>query len=216
MRQENKTIFVVSPVSRLTFDVSRTMADRYTHITDNELLTLFYTDSNQEWIGILLQRYTLLLLGVCMKYLKDETEAKDCVQQIFLKVLTEVPKYKIDFFKSWLYMVAKNHCLMRLRERDKGVKELSEKASLAHNETDRHDLLQNEQTYDLLEDALLELNVEQRVCVTLFYLQKKSYQQIAGQTGYSLMQVKSYIQNGKRNLKILLEKKLKEKGQKRS
>lgn len=216
VRQENKTIFVVSPVSRLTFDVSRTMADRYTHITDNELLTLFYTDSNQEWIGILLQRYTLLLLGVCMKYLKDETEAKDCVQQIFLKVLTEVPKYKIDFFKSWLYMVAKNHCLMRLRERDKGVKELSEKASLAHNETDRHDLLQNEQTYDLLEDALLELNVEQRVCVTLFYLQKKSYQQIAGQTGYSLMQVKSYIQNGKRNLKILLEKKLKEKGQKRS
>jgi RNA polymerase sigma factor (sigma-70 family) len=191
------------------------MADRYNHITDNELLTLFDSDGNQEWIGILLQRYTLLLFGVCMKYLKDETEAKDCVQQIFLKVLTEVPKYKIDYFKSWLYMVAKNHCLMRLRQRDKGVKELSEKAGLAHDETDRHDLLQNEQTYDLLEEALLELNAEQRVCVTLFYLQKKSYQQIADQTGYSLMQVKSYIQNGKRNLKILLEKKLKEKGQRR-
>ncbi|HEU4901293.1 MAG TPA: sigma factor, partial [Flavisolibacter sp.] len=85
-------------VSRLTFDVSRTMADRYNHITDNELLTLFYSEGNQEWIGILLQRYTLLLFGVCMKYLKDETEAKDCVQQIFLKVLTEVPKYKIDYF----------------------------------------------------------------------------------------------------------------------
>ncbi len=192
------------------------MADRYNHMTDNELLEHFYADSNQEWVGILLQRYTLLLLGLCMKYLKDETEAKDCVQQIFLKVLTEVPKYKIDYFKSWLYMVAKNHCLMRLREKDKNVKELSEKSNIAHNETDRHDLLQNEQTYELLEEAIGDLNAEQKVSVTLFYLQKKSYQQIADQTGYSLMQVKSYIQNGKRNLKILLEKKLKEKRQRRS
>jgi RNA polymerase sigma-70 factor (ECF subfamily) len=198
------------------FHASRTMADRYQHITDNELLAHFYADGNQEWIGILLQRYTLLLLGVCMKYLKDETEARDCVQQIFLKVLTEVPKYKIDYFKSWLYMVAKNHCLMRLREKDKNIKELSENAILESNEIDKQDLLQNEQTYDLLEQAIDELNPEQKICITLFYLQKQSYQQIADGTGYSLMQVKSYIQNGKRNLKILLERKLKEKGQRRS
>src|SRR5215213_11764315 len=115
---------------------------KYDHISDNELLEYYYADSNQEWIGILLQRYTLLLLGVCMKYLKDETEAKDCVQQIFLKVLTETPKYKIDFFKSWLYMVAKNHCLMRLRDKGaKGVKELTEN-NLAETETDKQDLLQ--------------------------------------------------------------------------
>ena len=71
-------------------------ANRYDHITDAELLNLYRADKNQEWIGVLLERYTLLLLGVCMKYLKDETEARDCVQQIFLKVLTEVGKYKID------------------------------------------------------------------------------------------------------------------------
>ncbi|HEV7329557.1 MAG TPA: sigma-70 family RNA polymerase sigma factor [Flavisolibacter sp.] len=187
------------------------MADRYQHITDNELLANFYADGNQEWIGILLQRYTLLLLGVCMKYLKDETEAKDCVQQIFLKVLTEVSKYKIDYFKSWLYMVAKNHCLMRLRDKDKATKELTEKTNPAHDDTDKQDLLQNEQTYDLLEEAIDELNQEQKICVTLFYLQKMSYQQIVQKTGYSMMQVKSYIQNGKRNLKILLEKKLADK-----
>src|SRR3954464_2478967 len=100
---------------------------RYDHISDAELLELYQSDRNQEWIGILLERYTLLLLGVCMKYLKDENEAKDCVQQIFLKVLTEVSKYRIEFFKSWLYMVAKNHCLMRLRDKGlKGAKELSE------------------------------------------------------------------------------------------
>ncbi|MDB5209090.1 MAG: sigma-70 family polymerase sigma factor [Flavisolibacter sp.] len=189
--------------------------NRYDHISDNELLELYQADNNQEWIGILLQRYTLLLLGVCMKYLKDETEARDCVQQIFLKVLTEVPKYKIDYFKSWLYMVAKNHCLMRLRQRGaRGLKELSEQ-HIAVAETDKQELLQNEQTYDLLEEAIEELSEEQKRCVNLFYLQKKSYQEITAQTGFNLMQVKSYIQNGKRNLKIILEKKLKQSGQQR-
>jgi RNA polymerase sigma-70 factor (ECF subfamily) len=190
-------------------------AARYDHISDQELLEFYYADSNQEWIGILLQRYTLLLLGVCMKYLKDETEARDCVQQIFLKVLTEVPKYKIEFFKSWLYMVAKNHCLMRLRDKGaKSVKELTDQ-NLAEQETDKHDLLQNEQTYNLLEEAIVELSEEQKRCVQLFYLQKKSYQQIADQTGFTVMQVKSYIQNGKRNLKIILERKLKNTQQRR-
>lgn len=184
-------------------------ANRYDHITDQELLEYFYADNNQEWIGILLQRYTLLLFGVCMKYLKDETESKDCVQQIFLKVLTEVPKYKVDYFKSWLYMVAKNHCLMRLR--DKGTKSVKELTSedLPDQVDNKQDLIKNEQTFDLLEEAIGELNDEQRLCVNLFYLQKKSYQQIADQTGYNMMQVKSYIQNGKRNLKIILERKLK-------
>jgi RNA polymerase sigma-70 factor (ECF subfamily) len=189
------------------------MPNRYEHITDTELLDLYYKDKNKQWIGILLERYTLLLLGVCMKYLRDENEAKDCVQQIFLKVLTEVDKYKINFFKSWLYMVAKNHCLMRLRDKgSKGVKELSDHHAVA-TEADRNELVSNEKTYDLLEEAINELNDEQRQCVILFYLKKNSYQQISEKTGYSLMQVKSYIQNGKRNLKILLDKKLKQRSE---
>jgi RNA polymerase sigma factor (sigma-70 family) len=184
-------------------------ASRYDHITDDELLNLYHTDRNQEWIGILLERYTLLLLGVCMKYLKDETEAKDCVQQIFLKVLTEVGKYRIDYFKSWLYMVAKNHCLMRLRHKGtKSPKELNDYHGIS-TEIDKQGLLTNEKTYDLLEEALYELSEEQRQTVILFYLKKNSYQQISEKTGFTLMQVKSYIQNGKRNLKILLDKKIK-------
>jgi RNA polymerase sigma factor (sigma-70 family) len=188
-------------------------SNHYHHITDAELLEHFYADGNQEWIGILLQRYTLLLLGVCMKYLKDETEARDCVQQVFLKVLTELPKYKVEFFKSWLYMVAKNHCLMRLRDKGgRAVKELTDSHAPLTEETDWQQLQQTETTYDLLEEAITELTDEQKKCVTLFYLQKQSYQQIAERTGYSLMQVKSYIQNGKRNLKIILERKLKQSG----
>jgi RNA polymerase sigma factor (sigma-70 family) len=183
-------------------------ASRYDHITDAELLELYYADRNQQWIGILLERYTLLLLGVCMKYLKDENEAKDCVQQIFLKVLTEVGKYRIDYFKSWLYMVAKNYCLMQLRNKGtKTAKELNEHHAVTF-ESDKQELIANEKTYNLLEEVLQELGKEQRQCVILFYLKKNSYQQISEKTGYSLMQVKSYIQNGKRNLKILLDKKM--------
>ena len=185
-------------------------ADKYQHITDPELLEKFYADHNNVWLGILLQRYTLLLLGVCMKYLKNQEEAKDGVQQIFLKVIQELHKYKVDYFKSWLYMVAKNHCLMKLREKQgKAMVEINERLTIKpEEETNLQSLIENDHTLELLEASLKELNVEQQQCVTLFYLQKKSYQEVSDETGYNLLQVKSYIQNGKRNLKILIENKL--------
>jgi len=175
-------------------------------------LANFNLDHDNEWLGILLQRYTLLLLGVCMKYLKNEEEAKDSVQQIFLKVIQELQKYKVEYFKSWLYMVAKNYCLMKIRDRQGKIPaELNEKTiATPEEETDRQQMLQTDHTMDLMESSLKELNREQEQCVTLFYLQKKSYQDISETTGYSMLQVKSYIQNGKRNLRILIEKKLKE------
>ena len=180
---------------------------RYDHITDTELLSYYYADGNLDWIGILLERYTLLLLGVCMKYLKNEEEARDVVQQVFLKVLTEVSKYQVTFFKSWLYMVAKNHCLMKLRSAQyKSTEEINEGA-LLHKDEPVTEWKETEKNYGLLEEALGELNEEQRKCVVLFYLEKNSYSQISEKTGFSPMQVKSYIQNGKRNLRLLLEKK---------
>lgn len=185
--------------------------DKYKHISDQELLENFYTTHDAEWLGILLPRYTLLLLGVCMKYLKNEEEAKDCVQQIFLKVITEVKKYKVEYFKSWLYMVAKNHCLMKIRDRHgKMPVELTERNMHgAEEQPDKQSLVQDNQTIELMNEALKELSPEQRQCVTLFYLQKKSYQEISDETRFTMMQVKSYIQNGKRNLKLMIEKKLK-------
>lgn len=188
-------------------------ADKYQHITDQELLEQFYADHNNEWLGILLQRYTLLLLGVSMKYLKNGEEAKDSVQQIFLKVIQELQKYKVEYFKSWLYMVAKNHCLMKLREKQgKLTAEINDKlAAKPEEETDRNAMLQNDHTLELMELSLKELNPEQQQCVTLFYLHKKSYQEVSDETGYNMLQVKSYIQNGKRNLKLLIEKKLQDK-----
>ncbi len=186
--------------------------DKHKNITDPELLERFYADHDTTWLGILLQRYTLLLLGVCMKYLKNEEEARDSVQQIFLKAITELQKYRVEYFKSWIYMVAKNHCLMKLRDRQGKIPaELDDRISATvQEESDRQTLLENDRMMELMDESLKELNPEQQQCVTLFYLQKMSYQQIVEQTGYSLMQVKSYIQNGKRNLKLMIEKKIKE------
>jgi RNA polymerase sigma factor (sigma-70 family) len=183
-------------------------ASRFDHIPDHELLGLYYEDKDQKWIGILLERYTLLLLGVCMKYLKDEQEARDCVQQIFLKVLTDLPKYKVTYFKSWLYMVAKNYCLMRLSDRHgKEPRELSEQV-LEEPAESNDQLYETEWTYNMLEESLRELSPEQRDCVILFYLKKNSYAEVSEKTGYSMMQVKSFIQNGKRNLRNALDRKL--------
>ena len=178
------------------------------HLSDSELLEHFYSDNNPQWLGVLLERYTLLLLGVCMKYLKDEDEAKDAVQQIFLKVLTDASKYRIEFFKSWLYMVAKNYCLMKIRDRFKNdYKDLNE--NIQAEEADHSEFLKNEQSFHLLEESINELTPEQRQCIILFYIRKNSYREISDATGFNLMKVKSYIQNGKRNLKLILEKKVK-------
>lgn len=145
-----------------------------------------------------------------MKYLKNEEEAKDGVQQVFLKAITELHKYKVEYFKSWLYMVAKNHCLMKLRDRQgKVATEIKEQMAVTPAEDNAlQSHIDKDRQLQLMTESLQELNKDQKLCVTLFYLEKKSYQEITEQTGFTLMQVKSYIQNGKRNLKILLDKKI--------
>ncbi len=174
---------------------------------DQELLSHYYVDFNNELLGILLQRYTVLVFGVCMKYLKNEEDAKDAVQQVVEKVIKELPKYKVEYFKSWLYMVAKNHCLMQLRKKSIIPVEINDyNTSLSTESNDFEALLLKEKSLDNLSASLGQLNKEQQECIVMFYLQKKSYQQICALTGHTTMQVKSYIQNGKRNLKIILER----------
>lgn len=180
---------------------------KFKHISDQDLLDQYFKSRDNYLLGILLQRYTLLLLGVCMKYLKNEEAAKDAVQQIFLKVIHELQRYRVQYFKSWLYMIARNHCLMQLRKHGiENAAEISE--NIVEEQTSLITEIEKEKLIVMMESSLGELNSEQKTCVTLFYLDKRSYQQISEQTGFNLMQVKSFIQNGKRNLKLLVEKKL--------
>ena len=129
--------------------------DKYKHIDDQQLLQNFYADKNNEWLGILLQRYTGLLLGVTMKYLKNEDDAKDAVQQIFLKVINELHKYRVEYFKSWLYMIAKNHCLMKLRDKGKTTSELKENILVTEDEKEiKEAVAKKEVSLTNLEEAL--------------------------------------------------------------
>jgi RNA polymerase sigma factor (sigma-70 family) len=182
--------------------------------TEDELISLYKSTSEISWVGELYQRYMHLVFGVCMKYLKDEEDSKDMSMQIFEKLIVELKVHEVKNFKSWLHVLTKNQCLMHLRSRaykiqnNFMVKNISDddmemNYSLHHIEDEGKEgkLLK-------LEKGLEELPQEQRLCLELFYLEKKCYKEIAGQTGYELAKVKSYIQNGKRNLKIYLEKKI--------
>ncbi|MCG3166955.1 MAG: hypothetical protein POELPBGB_02738 [Bacteroidia bacterium] len=181
--------------------------------TDNELVSSFRLSHNSEYIGELFQRYTHLVFGVCMKYLKEEEASKDAVMEIFEKLLIDLKKHDVDNFKSWLYSVAKNHCLMKLRKDKSQANHVDEYGKdlrvVMENDEPLHQTAEEEQ--ELLDKSLYEgiehLKEEQRMCVELFYMQNKSYEEVSEITGYSMMQVKSYIQNGKRNLKIFLTEK---------
>lgn len=174
-------------------------------MSDEELIQRFLQSRNNDWLGILLPRYSLLLFGVCMKYLKNEEDAKDCVQQIFLKVINEIHRYEIQHFKSWIYMVTKNACLMWLRGQKNFKIEWNE--NLAVKDDERESRLQHvekEEMLNRLHENILKLKPEQQSCINYFYLQKKSYAEIAALTGFSISQVKSYLQNGKRNLELMM------------
>lgn len=179
----------------------------YSKYNDEDLIMRYRQTQDNYWLGILLQRYTLLLLGVCMKYLHNEEAAKDAVQQVFYKVLNELPRNKIQSFRAWLYTVTRNHCLMQLRSGKNVILE-EWKETLANSLQDElpQNAVEKDKLFSYMSEALQQLNDEQKTCVSLFYLNKKSYLEIAEITGFTDTQVKSYIQNGKRNLKFSIEK----------
>lgn len=174
--------------------------------TDEELLSAYRSNGDNEWLGHLLKRYTALLLGVALKYLKDKNLAEDAVQQVFMKVLTHLPG-DINNFKGWLYILMRNHCLQQLRDKTVYTDDTAI-AYLHTTEEDRDEEQWHEHTLEQMNEAIADLNKEQKTAITLFYLEKYSYDQIIAVTGYTFMQVKSHIQNGKRNLKNILLKKL--------
>ncbi len=142
-----------------------------------------------------------------MKYLKNEHDARDAVQQVFEKAIAEIQKYEVVYFKSWLYMIAKNHCLMQLRgKHNHSIANADDLELRSDAENALQAEMKKEADVQILYRGIGQLNAEQKQCVTLFYLQKKTYFQISEATGLNMMQVKSAIQNGKRNLKIYMQR----------
>ena len=171
---------------------------------DLDLLELFRETSEPKYLGALYDRYIHLVYGLCLKYLKSREDSQDAVMGIYEKVSDVLISTEVAHFKSWLYVVAKNYCLMELRRRNGQ----EEKNNVLRMEFASETHLNNEALdtdLEALQMCLAQLRDEQKLCVTLFYLQKNSYQEVATQSGLPLKTVKSAIQNGKRNLKICIE-----------
>ena len=178
----------------------------HAEMTDQELLAQYKLSGDVRWAGLLYSRYTSMVYGVCLKYLKNREESKDAVMQLFEKLTSTLKSHDVEHFKSWLYVTARNHCLMQLRARKgKYAEEIS--PLLMETATEAHLEEQDELESNLgkLEKCIEKLTHEQKACVKMFFLQEKCYKDITVLTGYELTKVKSFIQNGKRNLKICME-----------
>jgi len=178
---------------------------------DSELLSLFIADGDLDAIGILFERYMHLTFGVALKYLKNRDDAKEATMAVFEKIISDLPTTLIREFKPWLYVVTKNHCLMALRKQksiNKHEKNWENNPDLImESDTTLHPLDSDEgqQLSSALNECITKLKEDQRICIELFYLKSYCYQQIADELNLDLTKIKSYIQNGKRNLKICLE-----------
>lgn len=174
-------------------------------LTDEELIVRYRKDADKHWVGILYTRYAHLVLGLCFKYLGDKAKAEDATCDIFMSLYDKLKQHEVSNFRSWLYSLSRNHCLMQLRK-EKGSRQVSLNGHEPSYSDDglRFKALQ-EQKLELLEKSLDQLPDSQAKCLRLFYLQGKSYKQVVDATQLELKAVKSHIQNGKRKLKILLE-----------
>ena len=179
-------------------------------LSDSELIDCYRNSHNPKYVGELYKRYLHLVTYVCSNYLEIDEDIEDASMDIFEKLLDELKRHEIDNFKSWLHTVTRNHCLKILRKKNNVV--LSEKVTKLNGSAfielrqefgvgikeDKHQIIRQ------MMRGLKWLNKDQRECLEHFYLDEMSYKQVADYTGYSMNEVKSHIQNGKRNLKKYL------------
>jgi len=176
---------------------------------DKELLIAFKQTGNINLLSTLYQRYMDLVFGVCLKYFKDAERSKDAVMDIFDELNTKLRVHEVENFKSWLHVLARNHCLMQLRS-PRNIKTTEFNPVFMYSEQNTHlngEVLEKEENFKKLEQCMDSLPDEQKQAVQLFYLESKCYNEIAAITGFDWNKVRSYIQNGKRNLKLCMEEK---------
>lgn len=188
--------------------------------TDEELILKYRKTEQNAYVGELYKRYSHLVFGVCLKYLKNEEDARDAVIQLFEKLMEDLKDHDIKRFKPWLHTVARNHCLMKLRklkterkrENEYKYDSPEEKNHSWQPEVNESSVeMKKEKQITLLEKGIESLKEEQRICIELFFLKELCYKEIAQKTALPMKKVKSHIQNGKRNLKIFMEKSGKQK-----
>jgi RNA polymerase sigma factor (sigma-70 family) len=186
---------------------------RKKEVSDEELVQIYFASGDKSLMGRLFEKHVTTVYGVCLYYFRDREQSKDAVMQIFEKMMQELRKTEIKNFKAWLGFVVRNYCISELRKQKtrRFVPESYldfEVSEASLEEEEKIASVDEEKMIGYMKDVLPRLKDKQRICIELFYLQNLSYQDIAGKTNYTVNEVKSYIQNGKRNLKLLIEERI--------
>jgi RNA polymerase sigma factor (sigma-70 family) len=175
--------------------------------TDQDLVAAYRQSSDLSVLAHLYQRYIDLLYGVCLKYLGERETARDAVMEIFEELSQKLLKHEVTHFKGWLYTLAKNHCLMQLRSSGRiKIHPFDPEGMQTEDDWHLRDKMEHEARLDRLSACIETLSAEQRTAVRLFYLENKCYKEIETITGLEWNKVRSLIQNGRRNLKICMQK----------
>lgn len=178
--------------------------------SDEELLKQYKQSGNKELFADLFKKHVSVVYGTCLFYLQDKDEAQDATMQLFEKLMLDINNREIDNFKGWLSFVIRNHCISLIRKNKSASKNIQsyyefEYEAPSYEEEEKINSISDDVLLENMKNCLPKLKENQRICVELFYLKNKSYQDIANETPFSLNEIKSYIQNGKRNLKLLIE-----------
>lgn len=181
--------------------------------SDEDLLFHYKQSENKELFSDLFKKHVAVVYGTCLFYLQDKDLAQDATMQLFEKMMLEVKNHEVKNFKAWLSFVVRNHCISIIRKNKTYQKNLRSYGEFEYEETsyeveEKIQSVDDEKMLSLMNESLPKLKEKQRICVELFYLKNKSYQEISEATKYTINEVKSYIQNGKRNLKLLIEEQI--------
>ena len=180
--------------------------NKYQSLSDAELLLQYRSTKDKKIIGELYGRYGHLVFGIGLKYFKNKNDAEDIVMDVFMTLDKKIEKHEIKYFKSWLYMVTKNSCLLVLRKNNPHSVPINEEIITSESMDNAIEEKKiTESKIEKLEETIKDLNPPQDKVITLFYIQKLTYKEISEQLSISIKKVKSAIQNGKRNLKIKLK-----------
>ncbi|MES2760942.1 MAG: sigma-70 family RNA polymerase sigma factor [Bacteroidota bacterium] len=177
---------------------------------DEELLKHYKQSGNKDLFADLFKKHVSVVYGTCLFYLQDKDEAQDATMQLFEKLMLDINNREIDNFKGWLSFVVRNHCISLIRKNKSQTKNMRSYYEFEYEEPnyekeEKINAISDDNMIENMKLCLPKLKENQRICVELFYLKNKSYQDIANETNFSLNEIKSYIQNGKRNLKLLLQ-----------
>jgi RNA polymerase sigma-70 factor (ECF subfamily) len=178
-------------------------------LKDEDLITKYRFSHDNTYLGELYLRYLPYVYGVALNQLKSQTEAEELSMTVFNKISSDLKRIEVRQFSDWLYKLVLDLCNIEVRKKTAGKGE-SKQILIEELSDEKNDLYINTEDGVKLDSnslrlAINTLNESQKICIDLFYIQNRSYQEVAETTGYTINQVKTNIQNGKRLLKSYLE-----------